>query len=811
MACAADALLLIAILAALVVMMMGVGKTAAEAYTPLKPSKKCKGVKATPRCYLSKDPDKCCKKRDGECDPDQDCRNGKFAPSCDKKVRVSCKNYSDPEACCKSEDTLRCARNDAYCERLRLGFDDDVKTTPSPSPFPEECGKGMRGVPPCYLSDDKDKCCKNRNLKCDPDADCSNGKFSPICSRMARRPCEQERDPVACCNSPDTKRCGGSDEFCKGLRLGAVTPSPSPEVVVSRKCPKNRPKAPRCMEEDDADKCCRRRDHRCDPDPDCRQDPDTKEWSFRILCNKKAREQCERSDNPLECCKGKDLKRCDRADNFCKGLLFGTTPTPKTPKPTVRPANRRTPTPMNTTSGDDLIARYTPPPDLYKTMQEQSKAAKEHRRLLKRAIEGGESNEARQIKLYIAKVTLARTHAQSSVPFAVSIATSVKSSTQAREAAKTALSWFDTLVVLEIEAKKERMMLPYDVTKAELFANDAERARIMCQDALLSAMADTDPVRPVKLPPRPVPVEDCEAYSKADGVQIGDETRQLRPEQTRLIAYLQAKGQELLAHMLKKYPNDPLTKNLNTHWSRRVLPRSQEGEAVKDAWMSTAGVRFSRCIFVNMTLTGSVPRSLTRLVHELAHIAADSDGMESHTARFYTTERRMLRIATDELNWTVENWCREACDLAKDSVSIDPKKACPKCIWQRAPELCVKDLEADSRMCRPNDEEDTGGVSEPAPTRQNVPLLRTTAAEAARQASKLLMEIDMTSFASASAKAKAQAQATRSINAHKRLKAAKDASPEMAMALSAISTAANAAAKDMLKKVASAPLPVFTV
>lgn len=315
---------------------------------------------------------------------------------------------------------------------------------------------------------------------------------------------------------------------------------------------------------------------------------------------------------------------------------------------------------------DSLTNEPKVDPELYAAMVEQSKYTKAYK------IVTDPLKKARVLALR------AQAHAASSVPFA-------KRLLQDPRAAVHAQRVIDTFGL--VRTKTQEAIDARDLAKAQLAAEQAEDARIECQGALLDAlMASTDPIRTVQLPERP-----------PTNCQVDD--RPLKAAQRKLLAYLEAKGRELLAHMLTRYPSDRLTKKLNADWSRRVLAMSVQREAEKNAWMSTTGR--GGCVYVNMSITGSVPRSLTRLIHELSHVCAGDKGMEPHTPLFYATERKLLRIATEDLGWTVENWCREACDLAQDP-QPDPTRACPKCWWQRAPSLCVTEIK--DSLCRPNEE-----------------------------------------------------------------------------------------------------------
>jgi hypothetical protein len=476
---------------------------------------------------------------------------------------------------------------------------------------------------------------------------------------------------------------------------------------------------------------------------------------------------CYISNDPDECCKNRNLE-CD-PDADCKDGRFQPAPAPGETLPT---------------------AEMSESEDLYTAMQVQTSTTHAHRAVLKLVREGDSSNLT-AVKLYRLQASRERAHAASSVPFALAIARRAKGKTLA--AAQAVSAAYQQAVEHDAAAQAAASL-----DEVRQHAQAAERARIDAQDSLLSAMADTDPVRPVKLPPRVVDVDDCGAYSYEFNTMTGDENRKLVPAQKRLLAYLEAKGKELLAHLLAKYPQEQYTKNLAAHWSRRVLPLSAEYEDAKFAWMATAGVRHSKCVFVNMSLTGSVPRSLTRLMHELSHISADSDGNESHTAKFYTAERWLLRIATEDLKWTTENRCREVCEMDKDTLQKDPKKACPKCTWQKPPELCKG--EVNEELCNPSDDDPVGKTYR-AQTAKDVPRLRDDAEDAARQASKMKRDIMGMSFPSSRAKDLALAQIARSVAANKRLQASRNASPEMVTALSQITRFAADSAENMLKRV----------
>lgn len=315
------------------------------------------------------------------------------------------------------------------------------------------------------------------------------------------------------------------------------------------------------------------------------------------------------------------------------------------------------------------LERFQTLPGLFDAMEDQKNAVREY------GSAKGAMDRAR------AQATVSLTHAASSVPFARKLL----GDPRAKKAAQRVLDLYSQLVVKEGEARHAD-----SVSKVTKAAEEADALRIEIQDALLWAMLfSTDPIRKVQVPTRKF--KECTRF---DG-----SSRDLKQGQRRLVAYLESKGKELLAHMLQKYPNDPVTKNMDMQWARRVVPMTIEKEN-EGAWMAANGGKYG-CVQVNMRLTGSVPRSLTRLIHELSHVSARAGTLEQHTPLFYATQRKLLRIATEELGWTVENWCRETCDLSQDPKGSDATKACPRCYWQRDPVLCVADLKTNDSMCRP--------------------------------------------------------------------------------------------------------------
>ena len=170
---------------------------------------------------------------------------------------------------------------------------------------------------------------------------------------------------------------------------------------------------------------------------------------------------------------------------------------------------------------------------------------------------------------YVLLAAKARTMSVTSVLFAAIFArkASAKSSDKAWAAALQVRRHYDSAVAAEQATKNAAN----NTTAARTAAAMTDQARVRCQAGLLDVMAVVERPQstPPRLPPRIVPVEDCDNYDSQAGGPLSDESRAASPEEKRLIAYLQAKGRELLAHLLAK---DPSTLTLNLYWTRRVLP-----------------------------------------------------------------------------------------------------------------------------------------------------------------------------------------------------------------------------------------------
>jgi hypothetical protein len=164
--------------------------------------------------------------------------------------------------------------------------------------------------------------------------------------------------------------------------------------------------------------------------------------------------------------------------------------------------------------------------------------------------------------------------------------------------------------------------------------------------------------------------------------------------QRKLLKYIANKGEELLSHMVYTRPGEKMTQNLLA-WNRDLEPIVQT--AADTTGIHGAMLPPNNCMVVDLDSFSSIPRMLTRMIHELSHLTAVGEG---HSPVFYKNFRMLLRIATEELGWTVETTCRETCFVFDDN-NPDPKKICPKCLWQTLPETC----QIEATTCNPSPNE----------------------------------------------------------------------------------------------------------
>jgi hypothetical protein len=468
------------------------------------------------------------------------------------------------------------------------------------------------------------------------------------------------------------------------------------------------------------------------------------------------------------------------------------------------PATPRVQTLDETTDGTDVASRVEAGmPDLFDAIQEATSLQINYQ-TARAALKG--KPDAAYFRVVAAK---ARGLAITSVLFAATFLrrAAPKDRAKAEEAAMMVRKLYDAIVAAEAVAAVAPT--PKAARKAAVVA---ETARMRCQVSLLDVMAIVDPpAPPPKLPPRSVQVEDCEMCVtgglKGRNSLVHDRNRDLEPEEKRMVAYVQDQALTFLAHLLAKYPKDTHTKTLNAHWCRRVVAMAESYDT--GPTMVAGGAAYTRCISLSMDVMPGVQRALASLLHELSHIAADADGHEPHTSGFYSVNRKFLRIATEDLGWTTETWCREACDLPKDPIDTVPRSACPKCTWQASPDVCLPAVQAQPTVCRPDPNAESNTQTSPDPTAADMPSMRSQASDAASRASKTLMAITNAKMDERD-RALATAQAQRCVAANKRLESSRNASPELASSLSQIAVAAAQAADNIVKDARPAPKPRLT-
>jgi hypothetical protein len=281
--------------------------------------------------------------------------------------------------------------------------------------------------------------------------------------------------------------------------------------------------------------------------------------------------------------------------------------------------------------------------------------------------------EAR-IDMLHAKAQLLATTTKSSTLYANALLADPAASREARAAATLVMAWRQRL-----EAALDRAMQSDDLADVTRAVQDVAHAKWSMLEAAMDMATGGDAARAVTPAPTPAPQQACPTTHPR--VTPGRGT----PRQRRLLAYLSAKGEEFLAHMHETRPTLDVTRRLLT-WGRRIESMSQLAEATSSTHAITLGQPVQgRCIAVAFDAFSSLPRMLTRVLHELAHVANDS--RQPHGPAFYRILRLFLRIASEELGWTVEATCRETCFLMSEA-DATPDAACPKCVWQSPPGQC---------------------------------------------------------------------------------------------------------------------------
>lgn len=260
---------------------------------------------------------------------------------------------------------------------------------------------------------------------------------------------------------------------------------------------------------------------------------------------------------------------------------------------------------------------------------------------------------------------------------------------QAKAAARTTLAFRKQ--VLEA-VTKSNMATTLEAVKAA--REEGEEAKWRMLTASQYMMFGNDTIKTIANPPPTTkPLGACPAETVRYDANRGT------PRQRKLLDYLTQKGLELITHLHATRPAEEPTKKLVDSWNRQVVALSETSDL-------TSGVMGSfqyktGCLGVAFDSFSSLPRMLTRLIHELTHGAAPVGS--SHGPDFYAIYRKYMRIATEELGWTLEGTCRETCFGEKFEKGYDPKKACPKCVWQQDPATCGN--KAKPSLCEPKEED----------------------------------------------------------------------------------------------------------
>jgi hypothetical protein len=277
----------------------------------------------------------------------------------------------------------------------------------------------------------------------------------------------------------------------------------------------------------------------------------------------------------------------------------------------------------------------------------------------------------------------------SSDVYATAVLRDASAEDKAKQFARAVVAWRDVLEAALAETNQAREL--EDVEKAVRKVALAKWS--MLEDAGEMMAVAVDGVGPRRSPaplPTVVPLEPCPTGHPK--IQPGRGT----PRQRKLLAYLSAKGLEFVAHMLATRPKDAVTRNL-LMWNRNIEAYSVLAEVTTGSHGVTIGNSGgSRCIAVAFDSFSSLPRMLTRLLHELGHVANPS--REAHGPTFYRIFRSFLRVASEEMGWVLETTCRETCFGAGIEKGYSHQTACPRCVWQTAPDQC----KATAAECEPS-------------------------------------------------------------------------------------------------------------
>ncbi len=151
--------------------------------------------------------------------------------------------------------------------------------------------------------------------------------------------------------------------------------------------------------------------------------------------------------------------------------------------------------------------------------------------------------------------------------------------------------------------------------------------------------------------------------------------RQATGAEVPLFAWLRQKGHEFANHLRTYHAANPMAQALLATWRGEVLVSTKNTGATFD--------RRIGCMIINPSYETKKKRAgpgfdaqtrlLTRLLHELAHSWSGP-----HNTNFYEAQRWFLRVATEELGWTVDVTCRVCCSYQG---ACTPEAVCPKCRW----------------------------------------------------------------------------------------------------------------------------------
>lgn len=311
------------------------------------------------------------------------------------------------------------------------------------------------------------------------------------------------------------------------------------------------------------------------------------------------------------------------------------------------------------------------------------------------SLEGDARMANLEVLRYKARLLMKTT--RTSVLYAKAVLAFPNAPAKAKKAAQNVLKWRDMLEksekTLEQQISKGSKTGKKNLKEVEQTLAKVANAKWGLMEAALNSSVGGDVVKSFKPAPTLVP-----SSQKCPDNYALDPNRGT-PRQRRMIEYLTAKGNEFLAHMHATRPGLTInglkvTKNL-LNWSRQIVPMSVVKEYSSSSHATTLGSpENARCIGFAFDSFSSLPRQLTRMLHEMTHVATPNEG---HNMTFYKVFRMFMRVASEELGWTLEATCRETCFGAIEDGYV-ASKACPMCVWQQPPGTC----NVAARTCEPD-------------------------------------------------------------------------------------------------------------